>query len=325
MKIILGIAATLLAFALGFYIFINLSWQKNFSSQYPVDLSLQITTDSASISRGKYLVYGPAHCAHCHVPFEQLTLVEQGIEVPLIGGFGLEIPPGKFNAPNITMDPETGLGNRSDGEIYRMLRHNVRPNGMASIDFMPFINMAEDDIYAIIAYLRSTSPVKSEIINSEYTFLGKVLLTIEAIKPGIPDKPIPATVKRDSTAAYGRYLAYAVANCRGCHTNRDMNTGEYIGPDYAGGFNFGPDNLTNGWTFRAPNLTNDPTTGHIFDWTEEQFIQRMKTGRVYDYSPMPWAAFAGMDELELKAIYLYLKTLEPIVNKVEQTAIAPQS
>lgn len=322
-KIIYGILAILVIAVIGFVIFVNLSWQKNFSESYPVNAELSIDADSAMIVRGKYLTYGPAHCAHCHVPFDRIGEVEKGIEVPLIGGFGLDIPPGKFNAPNITPDSETGIGNKTDGELYRMLRHNIRPNGMASIDFMPFINMSEQDIYSIIAYLKSTKSVKSEILNTEFTFMGKALLAMEVIKPGIPDEPIPVSLEKEATVEYGQYLAYAVANCRGCHTERDMKTGAYIGPNYAGGLTFS-DNMTYGWTFNSPNLTNDPETGIMYEWTEEQFIERMRGGRIYEYSPMPWAAFASMDEVELKAIYFYLKSLDPINYKVEITAIAPE-
>jgi len=321
-KVLLGLLALIIIAIIGFTAFVNLSWEKDFSDSYPVNDNIQISSDSASIARGKYLVYGAAHCAHCHVPFDQLGEVESGIEVPLIGGMGLEIPPGKFFAPNITPDPETGIGNKSNGEIYRMLRHNIRPNGMAAIEFMPFINMTEEDILAIMAYLRSAKPVKSEILNTEYSFIGKALLALEVIKPGVPDKPVPISVNIEATPEYGQYLASSVANCRGCHTSRDMKTGEYIGEYYAGGLVF-EDNLSNGWKFISPNLTDDPETGHMSKWTEETFVQRMKAGRVFDYSPMPWAAYASMDEIELKAIYRYLKTLDPVANKVETTATAP--
>lgn len=323
-KIFLGLLGLIVFIVLAFIIYINMSWRKDYSEKYPLRTDITIKTDSAIIARGKYLVYGPAHCAHCHVPFEQLAEVEKGKEVPLTGGFGLEIPPGVFKAPNITMDKETGIGDRSDAELYRMLRHNVRPNGLPAIDFMPFINMSEEDINSIIAYLRSTEAVKSEVINTEYSFLGKALMTFGVIMPGDPDQPVPVSVEKDSTAEYGRYLAYAVANCRGCHTDRDMNTGEYIGPEYAGGLLFGPDNLTNGWTFTSPNLTPDKETGFITNWTEEQFLTRMKAGRIYEFSPMPWAAFATMDETELKALYRYLMSLEPVSNSVDIAAIAPE-
>ena len=106
---------------------------------------------------------------------------------------------------------------------------------------------------------------------------------------------------------------------------RDMQTGKFIGADYAGGMLFGPDNLTNDWQFTAPNLTPDKDTGLIANWTEEMFITRMKAGRIYDYSPMPWAAFASMEEIELKAIYRYLRSLEPVNSKVEITAVSPEN
>jgi mono/diheme cytochrome c family protein len=322
-KVAIGVLAIIIIVVLSIIVYVNLSWQKDFSESFPVNAEFKAPSDSASITRGKYLAYGAAHCAHCHVPFDRLEDVEKGIDVPFTGGFGLEIPPGKFKAPNITPDPETGIGNKSDGEIYRMLRHNIRPNGMASIDFMPFINMSDEDIYSIIAYLRSTDPVKSEIINTDYSFMGKALLAMEVIKPGIPDEPIPTNIVREATVEYGRYLAYAVANCRGCHTDRDMQTGEYIGDEYAGGLAFGPDNLTNGWVFTTPNLTNDPETGHIYKWTEDQFVTRMKSGRIYDYSPMPWSAFSGMDTVSLRAVYRYLKSIEPVSRKIEVIAVAP--
>lgn len=63
----------------------------------------------------------------------------------------------------------------------------------------------------------------------------------------------------------------------------------------------------------------------MYDWSEDQFIERMRSGRIYEYSPMPWAAFASMDEIELKAIYRYLKSLEPVLNKLEVPAIPPES
>ena len=322
-KVLLGLLAIIIIAVLGFVSYVNLSWQKDFSDGFPVDNNINISADSAAIARGKYLTYGPAHCAHCHAPFERLAEMESGVEVPLTGGFGLEIPPGKFNAPNITPDPETGIVNKSDGEIYRMLRHNIRPNGMATIDFMPFINMSDEDIKAIIAYLRSTRPVKSELLNTEFSFLGKALLALEVIKPGVPDEPIPVSVEIAATKEYGQYLSYAVTNCRGCHSDRDLKTGAYIGEYYAGGFVF-DDNMTNGWKFTTPNLTNDPETGHMYEWTEERFIQRMKTGRVFDYSPMPWAAYASMDTVELQAIYRYLKSIDPVANKIATTAQLPE-
>jgi mono/diheme cytochrome c family protein len=253
-------------------------------------------------------------------------VLESGLDedLPMTGGFGLEIPPGKYFAPNITPDKETGIGRYSDGELYRVLRHNILPDGRSTIDFMPYINMSDEDIYDIIAYLRSQEPIKNINPESELTFLGKMLMALEAIKPGIPDEPVLKSIKQDTTVEYGKYLAYAVANCRGCHTERDLNSGEYIGEDYAGGMVFGPDALTKGWVFLAPNITPDMQTGIMADWDEDDFVDQLKGGRIYDTSPMPWEAYEKMSENDLKAIYSYLRTLNPVTKSIDPIASEPE-
>jgi len=321
-KILLTVLVVIVVALLGFVVFVNTQYDKDYSEEYPVE-ELNIVADSAMLARGEYLVYGPAHCGHCHAPEDKLADLEAGIKVPLSGGFGLDIPPGKFNAPNITPDKKTGIGRFSDGELYRMLRYNVRPNGHTTVDFMPFINMSDEDIYAIIAYIKSMEPVEYEAAPTEWSFLGKMVLALGAVKPGVPDQPIREKVEKSVSVEYGKYMAYAVANCRGCHTNRDMKTGEYIGEPYSGGLVFGPDNLTGGWVYTTPNLTDDPETGRMYGWSEDQFIERMRAGRVHATSPMPWSAVSHMDEGDLRAVFRYLKSLPPVKNEVKETATPP--
>ena len=324
-KSILKITLTLvilIVFALFTYTF--LFWDKDYSSEFPVDEDLIVNIDSSAIARGKHLVYGPAHCAHCHSPFDMQTALERGAEVPLTGGFGMEIEPGIYYAPNITMDKESGIGSKSDGQLYRALRHNVMTNGSPTIEFMPFVNMSDEDIFSIIAYLRTTDPLATTAPETKLNTLGKSLYAFGVIEPQQEIKHLEKSIKKEASIEYGKYLAEAVANCRGCHTTRDYKTGEYIGEYYAGGQIFGPHNLTQGWTFISPNLTPDPETGTLKDFTEEKFVERMKMGRVHALSPMPWAAFARMDETEIKAIYKYLNSLAPVKNKVKIIAIPPK-
>ena len=323
-KILITLVIVVVVLLLGFAGYVQLNYDKNYNEDYPVP-ELEVTVTPEKVERGLYLANGPAHCSHCHAPFEAMDRVEAGEEVALTGGFGLDIPPGVFNAPNITPDPETGIGKLSDGELYRMMRYNVNHKGQACIDFMPFVNMSDEDIYSIIAYLRSLEPVQAESKPVEYTFLGKAVKAMGTIKPGVPDDGIPYTVQKEPTAQYGKYLAYAVANCRGCHTDRNMNTGEYIGEEYAGGLAFGPDNMTGGYVFTAPNLTPDSETGVMADWNLETFIRRMKKGRLHKTSPMPWGAFTQMDTTDITAIYKYLMSLDPVKNEVVETAIPPES
>lgn len=187
------------------------------------------------IAHGKYLVYGPAHCSGCHVSINQMARIDAGEELPLIGGFEFTLPFGKLYSRNITMDRETGIGNISDGEIYRMMRHNIRRDGAVTPELMPFSNMSEYDIQSIIAYLRTTEAVYYEVPENELNLVGKTVFKF-LIKPSVPLEAVSNKIEKGVTLEYGKYLAESVANCRGCHTARDMGTGVYIGPVYAGGF-----------------------------------------------------------------------------------------
>lgn len=319
MKIILRILAGLAILIAALIIYVQLAWNKKYDAVYP---EITASTDSALIARGKYLAFGPAHCGSCHVPMDKMMDVENGLQIPLSGGWSLEIPPGKFTAPNITPDVETGIGRLTDGEIARTLRYSVGSDGRCIMPFMPFQGMSDEDLKAVISFLRSQQPVKFQQPKSQQpTLLGKAIMTFGLIKPERPKSEPPKSVKIDSTAEYGKYLTNYIANCVGCHTNRDMKTGAFIGTPFAGGLFMEPE-VKGGNAFRSPNLTPD-ATGVLANWNEQTFINRFKTGRVIKDSPMPWGSFSRINEIELKAIYRYLKSLDPVVNKVPKTIFLP--
>jgi len=320
MKILLRILAGLGILIILFVIFVYIAGNKKFEAPYP---ETKASTDSAVIARGKYLVYGPMHCATCHVPMDKIPEVEAGDIIPLTGGWELDIPPGTFRSRNLTPDMETGIGKLTDGEIARTLRYGVGSDGRPILAFMPFQEVSEEDLTAVISFIRSQAPVHHTLKHTEFKFLGKALLAIGVIKPEGMKNPPPVSVIRDSTREYGNYLVNNVANCKGCHTNRSMMTGNFTGPPLAGGHLFEPDAMSEGYAFVPPNLTPDPEFGVITNWSEEAFITRFRKGRVYKTSPMPWGSFSRMDEVDLKAIYRYLHSLEPVKRKAEKTVYAP--
>lgn len=123
---------------------------------------LQATTDPAVIEHGRYLVRGPAHCSICHMnSLADVMRADAGEELPLRGGLEFPIGPiAVFHTANLTSDPETGIGRYTDGQLFRMLRHNVKPDGRASLaPLMPYANMADEDLVAIVSYLRAGEPV----------------------------------------------------------------------------------------------------------------------------------------------------------------------
>lgn len=319
-KILLRVLLALVIIIGGFVAFVFLTWDKDFDAPLP---EIHASTDSAVIARGKYLVYGPAHCATCHMPMDKYKEVEAGAEIPLSGGWELNIPPGSMRAPNLTPDMETGIGKLTDPQIARALRYSVKHNNKVLFPFMPFQEMTDDDLQAIISFLRSQPAVKNEVKPSELTFLGKFIMAIGALKPESPKSTPAKSIAIDTTVAYGSYIANTVANCVGCHTDRDLKSGKFIGPRLAGGFKMPPDDFSNGYAFISPNLTPHEATGRMSQWDQTAFVNRFRSGRLVELSPMPWGAFSRMNDVELIAIYKYLNSIEPVENNIPKTVFAP--
>ena len=322
MKQFILICVAIVAIAIAALVYhVNGNFNRSVADLYPIP-NYTVQPDSAKIAHGKYLALGPAHCSHCHAPIESLPAVEMGKEVDMTGGFVFALPIGNIYSPNITSDSETGIGSYSDGQLYRMLRHNVRADGQICLELMPFFNMSEYDIESIICYLRTLKPVKKERKPNEYNFLGKMIRTF-ALKASEPVGVPVDFVDRDTTIEYGKYLSEAVANCMGCHTERDLKTGAFVGEPYAGGLVF-HDASTQMWKYVTPNITPDSETGIMSAWSEEQFIERMRGGRIHMTSPMPWGPFSRLDDTDLKALYRFLQTVEPVNRDNGQIVTAPE-
>lgn len=320
LKILKWLGIILIVMIVGLVAFVQLTWDKKFDAPLP---DLKASKDSFLIARGKYLAYGPAHCASCHSPMDQLEAVDKGLQIPLSGGWELAIDPGTFRAPNLTPDPETGIGKVSDGQLARALRYSIGHRENFMFPFMPFQEMSDADVVAIISFLRSQPAVVHDVKPSELSFLGKALVAFGAIKPAGPKATPPVSVVIDSTKEYGEYLANRVANCVGCHTDRDLKTGAFTGTPFAGGFHMPADAFSKGYSFVTPNLTPDQETGVLSPWDEIGFINRFHAGRTVATSPMPWGCFSRMNDVELKALYRYLHTLQPEKKKIEKTVFAP--
>lgn len=282
-----------------------------YEAPYP---DIKASTDTAVIARGRHLVLGPAHCADCHSPIRNVdSMLQLGQDPPLSGGYTFDLPFGKFYSANLTPDKETGIGNYSDGELARTLRHSVKKNGEAALPFMPFQNMSDEDLTAIISYLRSTRSVNNAVPKHDYNVMGNLIKAF-LIKPVGPSMRIKEVVAQDTTAAYGEHLVMAVANCNECHTKRN-SIGDFVGEPLAGGTVFEEEGKP---TLISPNLTPDATTGRITDWSQEAFIKRFRAGRMIKHSHMPWESYGRMTDDELKAIYQYLRSLKPVVSDTKK-------
>lgn len=326
-KILLGLLGLVLVAAITLFTIVQLNWNKTYDIEYP---QLKSSTDSAVIARGEYLVRGPAHCGSCHVSsYEEIIKAEKGEILPLKGGVKFPLGPLGFIFPlNLTPDEKTGIGRYEDGEIFRMMRHAVKPDGTSSIPpMMPFWNMADEDVIAVVSYLRSMEPVYNEVDGPDYSFIGKAVRTFASITDPILNPTPPSEAPpMEPTIERGEYLARYVANCVGCHTPRDPMTFQPIGPEFSGGFEMEPFPELNKllgvdpdlWS-RSVNIT--PYEGSALSKfkTVDDWIARFRSGKIIPNSPMQWGSFGKMSDEDLEALWLFLNSLEPVENDLGPT------
>ena len=312
---IVGIIVTVVVLA----VFGLISYVKNALPNVPIE-EVKIDYTPERIERGKYLANNVSVCMDCHS-----TRDFSRFSGPLVKGtegkggdkFDQSIGmPGVFYPKNIT--PE-GIGRYTDAELYRVITSGVTKEGRPMFPLMPYPyygNMDREDIYSIIAYVRSIAPIKNDVPESEADFPVSVILHT------IPKAATPqARPSKDDKIEYGKYLVNA-AGCRECHTKDKQ--GQII-PElaFSGGREF---KFPDGSVVRSANLTPDKETG-MGNWTSELFVQKFKiysdsTFTLPQVAPgefntvMPWTMYSGMEKDDLEAIFAYLQTLQPMNNAV---------
>lgn len=253
------------------------------------------------LERGKYLMDTIAACGNCHTA--------QGPEGPVAGrelaggiefreGFGVAI------AANITPDPETGIGKWTDEQIIAAIREGKRPDGSIIGPPMPialYRDMSDEDVRAIVAYLRQVKPVKHAVPKSNYAV---------PLPPnyGPPVGKVAAPAQTDKLA-YGAYLAGPVGHCIECHSTPDeKGVPDFRGKTGGGGLTFnGPWGVS-----RASNIT--PSA--LRTWSDAQIKAAITTGVRPDGSrlnpPMGIAYYRNIRDGDLDAIVAYLRALKPL-------------
>lgn len=281
------------------------------------DLKIEVTQER--VERGRYLANSVTVCMDCHSRRDWTQWA--GPMVPGTDGGGGE-PfdrkmgfPGDFYSKNIT---PYGLKDWTDGEIYRAITTGVSKDGEPLFPVMPYHyygQLDQEDIYSIIAYVRTLPSVKNDVPKHDPDFPFSLILRT------IPHKGIP-TPKPDpsDSVAYGGYLVKA-AGCVECHSKFDEKQQLIAGTEFGGGRQF----PMPGGILTTPNITPDATG--LGYWSREKFIQAFKQYQDSSYqSPklamtdyntlMPWVMYSNMTESDLSSIYQYLRTVKPISNEV---------
>lgn len=287
----------------------------------PLDIKVEITQER--IKRGEYLANHVFVCMDCHstrnyglytAPLVPGTLGKGGELFDQKFGF-----PGIFYSKNIT---PLGIGDWTDGEIFRAITTGVTKHGTTIFPVMPYTYYGKadsEDVKDVIAYVRSLKPIENKVPDHSPDFPMNFILNTIPQKASLQPRP-----SSTDTVATGKYLVY-VAGCFECHTKPDDKGQKIPGMDFAGGWEF---KLGDGRITTTANITPDNETG-IGLYTKQAFIDRFKVyadstnkpypvGKGENQSIMPWTMYAGMSTDDLAAIYSYLKTIKPIKNKIEK-------
>lgn len=280
------------------------------------NLTVELTPER--VERGEFLAKNVYVCMECHSDrdYSRFALVTEDGTLGKGGNlFGLEHGfPGDYYAKNLT---PYYLGDWTDGEIFRAITTGVSKDGHALFPIMPYTNyrrVDKEDIYDIIAYLRTLEPIEHDVPESSSAFPMNFIINTIPQEPEFTERP-----DISDRVAYGEYLTIA-GSCADCHTPIDAQGTPLPGMDLAGGMEF---HVPGGKVYSA-NITPHEATG-IGAWTEEMFIDRFKqfqdsTKAINQdlvepgtfQTEMPWRFYSKMSEEDLGAIFAYLQTLHPV-------------
>lgn len=319
LKILGALVALVLLTGMSFVVYVQVAYNVDYPDT-PLP-AIRARTDAATLARGEYLVHAVAHCSTCHGPADLMKRRALDFSQPLVGGYTFDLGPvGAFTARNLTPHA-TGIGAMSDGELARAIRHGVDARGKLSPMMRIAVGpMSDDDLTAIVSWLRAQAPVEARRPHYDLGFVGKIV----ALDLAPRRDPAPAHVPEGEISALrGRYLAEGPANCVGCHTPHDPLDGfARSGAPYSGEAEPEVDPTDDTREIIAPNLTPDPATGHITRWTEDAFVARFRAGRLVPGSKMPWEGFARLTENDMRSLYRYLRTVPPVKRDVGPTVRA---
>jgi mono/diheme cytochrome c family protein len=257
---------------------------------------VRVSGTADQIARGEKLAN---LCVSCHTPGNQLPLSGSNFAAKF------EFPPlGRLYAPNLT--PSGNIKDWSDGEVIRAIREGVHKNGRSLLVMPSAImrNMSDEDVQALVAYLRSQPAAGKPTPETQFNLLGAIFMNLSDFRTAqVPVSHV--TAPQAGTPAYGKYLV-DILGCRDCHGDQLQGKVENGQP--------GPP--------PGPNLTLI-----VPQWTEEQFMTFFNTGTLpggsqvpiltlksgFSAPRMPWTEFrAATSDDELRVMYQYLHSLQPV-------------
>jgi cytochrome c553 len=260
-------------------------------------------TQALAQERGKYLMDSIVACGNCHVQRgdKGQPLLDRGLS----GGLVFDEAPFKAYASNITPDAETGIGKWTDAQLAKAIREGIRPDGSVIGPPMPIMfyrGLADDDLRAIVAYLRAQPAVKNKVPKSEYR-----MKLPPNYGPAITRKIVSPS--RKDEVKYGAYLAGPLGHCMDCHTPwvKGIPDSNRVG---AGGNPFrGP------WGVAVSRNLTPHETG-LKGWSDAEIARAIREGVRKDGTPlkppMAYGWYKNIRDEDMKPLIAYLRALKPL-------------
>lgn len=271
---------------------------------------------SSRVEKGRYLVQA-GDCVACHTA--------RGGK-PFAGGRALKTPFGIIYSPNLTPDPDTGIGDWSKEQFRRAMHRGIDAEGdrlYPAFPFPQFTRITDADVDAIHAYLKTLQPVHKQRRENRFPWPFSVRASLIVWDWLYLDNArFERNPKHDAQWNRGAYLVSGLGHCGACHTPRNAMGARKTGQRFGGA-------MREGWY--APNLTGDPRLG-LGNFSADQIAEFLKTG----FSPVMGAASGPMKEVvhdslqhlrmdDLKAMAVYLKSLPPATSAATRVAEQPEA
>lgn len=255
--------------------------------------------DAAAVARGQVVAVA-ADCAACH------TRPNGGASYA--GGYGLQTPFGEIVTTNITPDRKTGIGEWTERDFFRAVRHGRTPNGFLypAMPYTAYVQVSDTDMHDLWSYVRSLPAVASTGEGTHLPFPFSIRTLVAGWNMLFFDnRPFKPDAGQSAEWNRGRYLVDSLGHCAACHTPKNVLGGDKGGAYLRGG-------SLQGWF--APELSSGAEHG-LGSWTAPQIAEYLKTGtnaHAVAAGPMAEAVEHStqfMPDTDLAAISTYLKTL----------------
>ena len=270
----------------------------------PSTVALAAAPRAPDLANGQEM-FNIGGCASCHAVPNQPDRLKLG------GGLPLTSPFGTFYAPNISPDPNDGIGRWSEADFVNAVLRGVSPGGSHYYPAFPYPSYAAakvDDVRDLFAYMKTLPAVAGPSRAHDLPFPFNIRRSVGVWKLlFFSDKPLVADAARPAPWNRGAYLVNTLGHCAECHSPRNALGGIIKAQRLAGG----PDPEGHGF---VPNITQKG----LADWSESDFSYFLETGQLPDGDSAGGSmarVIRNTSQLtpeDRQAMAIYLKSLPPV-------------